>query len=35
MMYMASVGKALPSSVVSRTPNPDGSTSVEIYGRAR
>ncbi|MBB6599244.1 hypothetical protein [Luteimonas sp. MC1825] len=35
LIYMSSVGSALPSSVVSRTQNPDGSTRVEIYGRAR
>jgi hypothetical protein len=35
MLYNASVGGAMPSSVVSRTRNPDGSMRVEIYGRAR
>lgn len=35
MMYTASVGEAMPNSVVSRSRNPDGSTRVEIYGRAR
>lgn len=35
LMYMASVGKAMPNSVVSRRVNPDGSIRVEIYGRAR
>ncbi|MBJ6980530.1 hypothetical protein [Luteimonas sp. MC1572] len=35
LIYMSSVGSAMPSSVVSRTQNPDGSTRVEIYGRAR
>lgn len=35
MMYMASVGGAMPHSVVSRTQNPDGSARVEIYGSAR
>jgi len=35
LYYMSSVGSALPNSVVSRTQNPDATTSVEIYGRAR
>jgi hypothetical protein len=35
LLYMSSVGSALPNAVVTRTPNPDGTTSVEIYGRAR
>ncbi|MEP6634706.1 MAG: hypothetical protein ABJA62_10920, partial [Luteimonas sp.] len=35
MLYMSSVGGALPNSVVTRTQNPDGTTNVEIYGRAR
>ena len=35
LIYMSSVGSAMPNSVVSRTQNPDGSTRVEIYGRAR
>lgn len=35
LLYMSSVGSALPNSVVSRTQNPDGTTSVEIYGKAR
>lgn len=35
LLYMSSVGSALPNAVVARTPNPDGTTSVEIYGRAR
>lgn len=35
LIYMSSVGSAMPKSVVSRTRNPDGSTRVEIYGRAR
>ena len=35
LIYMSSVGSAMPNSVVSRTRNPDGSTRVEIYGRAR
>lgn len=35
LLYMSSVGGALPNAVVTRTPNPDGTTSVEIYGRAR
>ena len=35
LYYMSSVGNALPNTVVSKTQNPDGTTSVEIYGRAR
>ena len=35
LLYMSSVGSALPNAVVSRVPNPDGTTRVEIYGRAR
>lgn len=35
LMYMSSVGSEMPNSVVSRSRNPDGSTRVEIYGRAR
>lgn len=35
LMYMSSVGSAMPNSVVTRTANPDGSASVRIYGRAR
>ena len=35
MMYMSSVGNGMPNSIVSRSRNPDGSTRVEIYGRAR
>lgn len=35
LMYMSSVGDAMPNSVVSRNRNPDGSIHVEIYGRAR
>jgi hypothetical protein len=35
LLYMSSVGSALPNAIVTRTPNPDGTTSVEIYGRAR
>lgn len=35
LLYMSSVGGAMPNSLVSRTANPDGSTRVEIYGRAR
>jgi hypothetical protein len=35
LLYMSSVGSTLPNAVVTRTPNPDGTTSVEIYGRAR
>lgn len=35
LMYMSSVGSALPNAVVTRIPNPDGTTRVEIYGRAR
>ena len=35
LMYMSSVGGAMPHSVVSRSVNPDGTTRVEIYGRAR
>jgi hypothetical protein len=34
-MYMSSVGGDLPNAIVSRVPNPDGTTSVQIYGRAR
>lgn len=35
LLYMSSVGSALPNAIVTRTPNPDGTTRVEIYGRAR
>lgn len=35
LMYMSSVGSTLPTSIVTRTQNPDGTTSIEIYGRAR
>ena len=35
LYYMSSVGNALPNTVVSKTQNPDGTTNVEIYGRAR
>ncbi|MBJ6977906.1 hypothetical protein [Luteimonas sp. MC1895] len=35
MMYMSSVGGTMPNSIVSRTQAEDGSTRVEIYGRAR
>ena len=35
LVYMSSVGSTLPNSVVTRVPNPDGSSSVRIYGRAR
>jgi hypothetical protein len=35
LLYMSSVGSALPNAVVTRKPNPDGTTSVQIYGRAR
>jgi|SRR5690554_3517081 len=35
LIYMSSVGSAMPNSVVSRSRNPDGSMRVEIYGRAR
>lgn len=35
LMYMSSVGSRMPNSVVSRRRNPDGSMSVEIYGRGR
>jgi len=35
LLYMSSVGSAMPNAVVSRVPNPDGTTRVEIYGRAR
>lgn len=35
LMYMASLGSAMPNSIVSRSRNADGSTRVEIYGRAR
>lgn len=35
MMYMSSVGGAMPNSIVSRTQLEDGSTRVEIYGRGR
>lgn len=35
LMYMSSVGGAMPNAVVSRSRNADGSTRVEIYGRAR
>ncbi|MGH8033374.1 MAG: hypothetical protein ACREO8_13700 [Luteimonas sp.] len=34
-LYMSSVGNRLPSAVVSRVRNPDGTTSVQIYGRGR
>lgn len=35
MMYTSSAGGAMPSAITSRNQNPDGSTHVEIYGRAR
>lgn len=35
LLYTASVGSAMPSSVISRTRNPDGTMRVEIYGRGR
>ena len=35
LMYMSGVGGAMPNAIVSRSHNPDGSTRVEIYGRAR
>lgn len=35
LIYMSSVGSNLPNAIVSRTANPDGTTSVEIYGRGR
>lgn len=35
LIYMSSVGGNLPNSIVSRSQNPDGSTRVQIYGRAR
>jgi hypothetical protein len=35
LMYMSSVGSAMPNAIVSRRPNPDGTMRVEIYGRAR
>lgn len=35
LMYMSSVGSGMPNSVVSQSRNPDGTTRVEIYGRAR
>ena len=35
LYYMSSVGNALPNTTVSKTQNPDGTTNVEIYGRAR
>lgn len=35
LIYMSSVGSALPNALVSRVHNPDGTTSVEIYGYAR
>lgn len=35
LLYMSSVGSAMPNSLVTRKANPDGTTSVEIYGRAR
>lgn len=35
LLYMSSVGSSMPNAVVSRVPNPDGTTRVEIYGRAR
>jgi len=35
MLYTASVGSALPNTVISRSRNPDGSMRVEIYGRGR
>lgn len=35
LIYMSSVGGAMPHSMVSRRVNPDGTTRVEIYGRAR
>ncbi len=35
LIYMSSVGSSLPSSLVSRRANPDGTTGVQIYGRGR
>lgn len=35
LVYMSSVGSTMPHSIVSRVANPDGSTSVRIYGRGR
>lgn len=35
LLYMSSVGSALPNSIVSRQQNSDGSTSVVVYGRAK
>lgn len=35
MLYTASLGSALPNTVISRTRNPDGTMRVEIYGRGR
>lgn len=35
LIYMSSVGSNLPNAIVSRTANPDGTTSVQIYGRGR
>lgn len=35
MMYMSSVGGTMPNSIVSSSQAEDGSTRVEIYGRAR
>lgn len=35
LMYMSGVGSSMPNSVVTRERNPDGTTRVEIYGRAR
>lgn len=35
MLYTASLGSALPNTVISRSRNPDGTMRVEIYGRGR
>lgn len=35
LLYTASLGSALPNTVISRTRNPDGTMRVEIYGRGR
>ncbi len=35
LLFMSSVGDALPTSVVTTNQNPDGSARVEIYGTAR
>ena len=35
MLYSSSVGSKMPSSIISRTRNPDGTMRVEIYGRGR